>query len=340
MHGEGPVGEQGDVPAAVVDGVVVLRTEREQVVEVGWSVLADPVDDVVDLAVPEADGAVGEATGAVHRAQRSALCLGGDAAAAAVVEDDTGAVEHDRDDRRVAGDPAHRLGWHRLSVGRLTDAVVVGAIGQRVVVDQHRHLRRATLTGAWAGDGGDERVGAQLIERALFGLRLRPLRGDGRVQRCRHPGVGLGVQRDVGVAQPGLAVGPPAQGPLPADPFPPGQPVVGGEAAGEVTHVAFEPVHRRHLGGLHELGCLLDQLLTHLGLDLPGDPGHRVDMAGSDRSSSERFVQVWHRRAHLSARRDGVRLTRGAAPAAGDHRRVVAHGGEGGVERVEPGTDL
>ena len=66
-HDEAPVGEQLEVPATLVDEVVVLTTERQQVVEVGRAAVLHPCDDVMDVAVPEPHGAVGEPAAAVHR---------------------------------------------------------------------------------------------------------------------------------------------------------------------------------------------------------------------------------------------------------------------------------
>ena len=59
-------GVQLECPATFVDEVVVSFTEWHKIVEVG-SAESFPVGDVMDPAVFEADGAVGVATGAVHR---------------------------------------------------------------------------------------------------------------------------------------------------------------------------------------------------------------------------------------------------------------------------------
>ena len=165
----------------------------------------------MDLAVPEPHLAAGEPAAAVHGPQRPTLRFAGDAAALAVVEHDAVAVEDDGDDRGVAGDAPHRLRWEWLPVGRLAHRVVVGAVGEGVVVDQHRHLGGATLAATRSGDGGDEGVSAQLVRGAGFGVGLGSFRGDGCVERCGEAGVGLGIDGEVGVAQPGLAVGPPPQ---------------------------------------------------------------------------------------------------------------------------------
>ena len=217
--------------------------------------------------------------------------------------------------------------------------MVVGAVGEGVVVDQHRHFGRATLAGAGPGDGGDERVRTQLIERPGLGVGLGSLGGDSRIQRRRDAGVGFGVQREMGVAQPGLAVGPATQGPLPADPFPPAQSVVVRELPGEIANVPLEPIDRRIRCRLHEFGRLLHQLRTHPVVDLSGDTGDDVDVSSSHHPSSERLVQLGHRRTHLSASRHRPRLARRPMSITTDDGRVDPSG-EGRVECVEPGTDL
>ena len=152
------------------------RTQWQQVVEVGRAAVLHPCDDVMDVAVPEPHGAVGEAAAAVHRPQRPPLLDRGHAPAVAVVQHGTVAVDDERDDHRVTGDAAHRLGWDGLPVERLTHRVRMRAVGEGGGVDQHGHLGRAALlAAAWSGERGDERVGTQLVERARFGLRLGPL---------------------------------------------------------------------------------------------------------------------------------------------------------------------
>ena len=63
-------------------------------------------------------------------------------------------------------------------------------------------------------------------------------------------------------------------------------------------------------------------------------------MPGGDRPGRQRVVQLGHLRAQLTTRGDRVRFPRRAPPATGHDGRVGAGRGEGGVERVEPGTDL
>ena len=244
-------------------------------------------------------------------------------------------------DHRVTGDPAHRLRWDGLPVERLGHRVLMRAVGEGGGVDQHGHLGRAALlAAARSGEGGDERIGPQLVPGPCFGVRLGPLRRNHGVQDGGDAGVGLRVDGEMGVAQPGLPVVPPPQEALAADPFPLPQAVISRQAPGEVTDVAFEPVHRRHRRGLHQLGGLLHQLLAHIRLDLTGDPGHRIHMTSGHRPSSERVVQLRHLRAQLTTRSDRVRLPRRAPPTTGHNRRVWAGRSERGVERVEPATHL
>ena len=79
-------------------------------------------------------------------------------------------------------------------------------------------------------------------DRPLSGLA--PLRGDRRVEGGADHGVGFRVQREVGVAHPGLPVGPAAQRPLRPQPLGRGAPVAL-EPAGEIGDVTFERIHRR-----------------------------------------------------------------------------------------------
>ena len=99
---------------AFVGEVVVLGTERDQVLEVGHAAIA-PLREVVDVAVTEAHGTVGCGAGAVHGAECSALVGGGEASGSADVEDLAVAAEHDRDDLGLTRQPSHRRRWERLT---------------------------------------------------------------------------------------------------------------------------------------------------------------------------------------------------------------------------------
>ena len=122
----------------------MTAAEWQQIVEIGISV-AEPFDDVVDVATVEGHVAAGVAAGAVHRPQRPPLRPVGDADVAAAVQHFAGAVEHDRHDRRLTRQAAHRFGWEWDPVGGLTQRVLVEAVEQRLVVDVDTDLRHSPL---------------------------------------------------------------------------------------------------------------------------------------------------------------------------------------------------
>ena len=74
--------------------------------------------------------------------------------------------------------------------------------------------------------------------------------------------------------------------------------------------MAFEPVHRRHRGRLHQRLGRLDQRRTHRRLDLPGHPRHRVDMTGADTAPAARASCSAGIDAHTSPRAATVRVSR------------------------------
>ena len=61
-----PVLVECQSPASFMHQMVVFRAERQQIVEICGSV-AEPFDDVVDVATLEGHVAAGVAAGAVHR---------------------------------------------------------------------------------------------------------------------------------------------------------------------------------------------------------------------------------------------------------------------------------
>jgi hypothetical protein len=135
-----------------------------QVVEVGWAV-AEPLDDVVDVATVEHDVAGGVGAGAVHRSQRPPLRTVGDSVLASAVEDFAGAVEHDRHDRCFAGHAAHRFGWQWDPVGGFAHRVVVQSVAQCEPVDVDTDLGHPPLAGSFPGHGGHDGVGQQHVDR-------------------------------------------------------------------------------------------------------------------------------------------------------------------------------
>ena len=195
-EGDGAVGVQGEVPAAVVDEVMVPVAERQQVGEVGGTVMV-PVDDVMDLTVGEAHGAVGVATGAVHRPQRAALRPVATrwsrprSKVAPVASSTTGGSSASQARRRTVSGGS---GWPSLVSH--TDAVVQ-AVAEGVVVDEHGDLGRPPVGAAGAGDQGDEGVGVQLVEAPLLASRAWLVRRRSRRparrrlgRRLRGPGAG------------------------------------------------------------------------------------------------------------------------------------------------------
>ena len=66
VDGDHPVFVEGEPPASFVDQMVVFGAQGQEIVEIGGSV-AEPFDDVVDVAPLEHDVAAGVAAGAVHR---------------------------------------------------------------------------------------------------------------------------------------------------------------------------------------------------------------------------------------------------------------------------------
>jgi hypothetical protein len=197
---------------AFVDEVVVLAAQWEQVLEVRRAALL-PLVEVVDVAVTEANRAVGCGAGAVQCSECSPLIGSGEAFGSSDVDDSAVAVQDDRDDVGFAGQPANGCWWEWLAVERLTLARLVEAGAEGVEVDEHEDLGRPPCTCDRGGDDHrHEGVGAELVERPGI-VGLRTLRGDCRVEHGREPCVGLRVEADLGVAHT-FAVGPPAHRPL------------------------------------------------------------------------------------------------------------------------------
>ena len=101
---EHAIGPELDDPSFVMDGGVVPNAHGQQILEVGATTVAPPVD-VVDLAVVEAGRAVGNRAPGVDRSQRSSLRDVREPRGAAEVET-AGRV----DDRSVAHDDGVHVG--------------------------------------------------------------------------------------------------------------------------------------------------------------------------------------------------------------------------------------
>lgn len=198
---------------AFVHEVVVATAQRHEVVEVGRAV-PGPLDDVVDLAVGEADVAAGVGTRSMHGSQCPALLSVRHPHLPTDIQCDTGAVQHDGNDRGLARQAPDGRRRHGDAVGGLADRVVVETATQRVEVDEDRHLGHPPVGRAGAGDQVDQHIGPELIERAVVDVRPSPFGGDRRIERRADPGVGFGVEAEVGVAHAGLAVLPALHRPL------------------------------------------------------------------------------------------------------------------------------
>ena len=73
-------------PSSFVGTVMVVRAQRQQVVEISGAVVFVPLEQMVDLAPIESSVAVANRTGAIHRAKCSPLGRRGVAGAASDVE--------------------------------------------------------------------------------------------------------------------------------------------------------------------------------------------------------------------------------------------------------------
>ena len=124
----------------------------------------------------------------------------------------------------------------------------------------------------------------------------RPLSGLARsaaiggVEGGADHGVGFRVQGDVGVAHPGLPVGPAAQRALRPQPLRGGAPVTV-EAAGDVGDVTFERIHRRRRRHRQQRLGVGDERSTDRFVDPRRDAGDRVDMPGRHRPGRQGVVQ-------------------------------------------------
>ena len=173
MEGDRAVGLQREVPSPFVHEVVMLRAQRQQIFQVGEAE-SFPRDDVVDLTVVERNVAVRMGAGAVHGTQRSALGAVGDALFAPDGERFAVGAQHDRDDGRLAAQPADRVDRQRDAVRGLADRRGVETIGERRQVDVDAHLWHPAFTVA-------RRSGTDDFDEGDHG-ELSP----GRPRRCRR----------------------------------------------------------------------------------------------------------------------------------------------------------
>ena len=177
VEGDPAVGVQAEVPAAFMDLVVVLVAQRQQVLEVCWSPVSDAGDDVVDLAVPEADLAAGEPAAAVHRPQRPALIDGGDPTTASLVQHDTLGAQHDGDD--VASHAIRRTDsggtWWPSAVSQPVWSWRPAARVSTSMSTDTSAGRRPPARGAVTAV---TKASAQLVQRPALAVGCGPFRGD------------------------------------------------------------------------------------------------------------------------------------------------------------------
>jgi hypothetical protein len=86
---------EGEGPSTFVDHVVVAMAQGCQVGEIRRTE-AEPVEEVVDLAPVERNGAPRRDTGAMGGPERAPLGSGGDASGASFIERHGGPTHHDR----------------------------------------------------------------------------------------------------------------------------------------------------------------------------------------------------------------------------------------------------
>ena len=233
--GQGAVGGQDQVPAVVVNGVVVSDTQGQQVGEVGGAAVFPP-DDVVEVAEVVAGVAAGDGAGGVEGAQGAALGPVGHPGGAAQVEA-AGGVEHDaaaHDDRVDVGgveQAAQHLG------GQLDREPPVdgrGPVGLRVgdVEDGddlgHGAASAVSLGERGEGVGAEERLAFEGVEGAVVGGLVGEQGGDGVGQAAVEGEAGLGIEPAPQAPHP-LVVDPRVQPGGPPLPCQTAHPVVGAE---------------------------------------------------------------------------------------------------------------
>jgi hypothetical protein len=93
----------------LVDEVVVVLADGHEELDVGRAAVAGPFDGVVWFGLGDRDAAAGDRAVPVHGAQRASLFAAGEAAGAAVFEDDTVVVEEHGGDVGEEREPADRV---------------------------------------------------------------------------------------------------------------------------------------------------------------------------------------------------------------------------------------
>ena len=224
----------------------MLVANRQEVVDVGGSVISAPPGDVVDVAGGERHRAVGVGAGAVHRLECSALwrgwrCVG------------CGRHRGPRRHRstRSAGSRRHNTCRRTVSTGNGMPSSVSQTLwacqpgDQGVVVDEHTDLRHPLRTGPTRGRR-DHRVDLQLCPRGPGVAVHLTQPADLRVDRCVQGGVTHRVEFEMRVMHAGRLVDPPFH----ARPRPLRSQFVdvatgsgGDEVAGQVPALPLERIH-------------------------------------------------------------------------------------------------
>jgi hypothetical protein len=120
MKGDSALVIEREAPAQVVDLVVMMATDRHQLVEIGAFVPCER-RRVMDVTVREPDRAPRPRTRPVHRPQRPALLPRRKPPTRSVIEDLAVPAEHERVDHRFAQQLADRRDRQRHSTPRLAD---------------------------------------------------------------------------------------------------------------------------------------------------------------------------------------------------------------------------
>lgn len=139
-----PVTAEQDLPIAVVDEPMMGPAEEHAVVEV-CPAAEQPADPMMNFAPLWRPITARERATAIAENDSGTSGVAPQAAATAHVEDRSAAVEHGRDDPRVAGDPPESFSRQHLAVVEISDPVA--ATSQRPEVEQRFHtLIRAGAT--------------------------------------------------------------------------------------------------------------------------------------------------------------------------------------------------
>jgi hypothetical protein len=134
-RGDAAIGVQDVLPVLFVAAVVVVVTQRDEIVDVGRSA-ALPVMDVVELAHRDRGAAVGDCAGGVQRFNSAMLGRGGEPLGATDVEGNT-VFQQDRCSISTTGEMVKICWIDRGAIGVFADTGSVGALRERVGIDEN-----------------------------------------------------------------------------------------------------------------------------------------------------------------------------------------------------------